>query len=236
MTAADAAGGWLDERAPHEAERSARQVAGVLARLGPDPRRVLDLGCGAGRLLVPLAAAGHDVVGLDHAASALDACRVDLAAAGVEADLRDRDFLDAAPWPDGPFDAVLCLGNTLMTIADVEVAADLLRRAGAALGPAGVVLLDDCPHDFWPELTEGNWATGLAEDGSMQMIWAPGDAVFTIRTGDDVDEASWSIAPEDRLFRLWSLGAVRLAAVAAGLSGPAHDAEAGLLILGEPSG
>ena len=51
--------GWLDEVAPLEPEESVAQIEALLAALGPAPRRVLDLGCGAGRVLVPLAAAGH---------------------------------------------------------------------------------------------------------------------------------------------------------------------------------
>ncbi|WP_309140009.1 methyltransferase domain-containing protein [Micromonospora sp. 4G55] len=39
-----------------------------LAEVGVDPARVLDLGCGTGRLALALAAAGHTVTGVDRPA------------------------------------------------------------------------------------------------------------------------------------------------------------------------
>ena len=68
---------WLDEREPHEDAVSRAQIDGLLRRFAGSPKRILDLGCGHGRLVVPLAGAGHEIVGLDHDAAARRApCRV----------------------------------------------------------------------------------------------------------------------------------------------------------------
>lgn len=48
-----------------------------------EPRRVLDFGCGVGRLLVPLARAAQEAVGVDVAQRMIDLCRANLAAAGL---------------------------------------------------------------------------------------------------------------------------------------------------------
>lgn len=48
------------------------------ASAGSDP--ILELGCGTGRILLPLARAGHRVVGLDGSSQMLDRCRAKLAA------------------------------------------------------------------------------------------------------------------------------------------------------------
>lgn len=223
---------WLDAQQPHEPERSAGQIEGVLQLLDSPPQRVLDLGCGAGRVLVPLAEAGHAVVGVDCDPGVLDRCRRACDAAGVAAAaLLHADFA-SDDWPAGdPFNAVCLLGNTLMTLHDVDEAVEVLSRAGRALAPDGQLLIDDTPFDFWPELTSGNWQQGVSEDLSMQMVWASGDAVFSLRHGDEVDESDWSPRPHDRTFRLWSLGTLRLAARLAGLSAPRHVPEAALLIM-----
>jgi 2-polyprenyl-3-methyl-5-hydroxy-6-metoxy-1,4-benzoquinol methylase len=59
---------------------------------GPfSPRRVLDFGCGVGRVLIPLARRFPGAVGLDVAESMLREARKNVEAAGVTADLRVSD-------------------------------------------------------------------------------------------------------------------------------------------------
>ncbi|GIK43676.1 MAG: type 12 methyltransferase [Chloroflexota bacterium] len=60
---------------------------------------ILEVGCGTGRLLVPLAEAGHTLTGLDLSPVALDAARTKIKAAGLtrrvslhQADMRDFDL------------------------------------------------------------------------------------------------------------------------------------------------
>ncbi len=223
---------WLDEAQPHDPARSQAQVDGILRRLGPEPKEVLDLGCGCGRVLVPLARAGHRLIGMDRRRDVLAQCRARLSETGCAAELIEADFLD--PWPrlPGRFDAVCCLGNTLMTVADVDQAVELLGRAAQALSDSGVFITDDCPAEFWPQLTGGNWQSGLSPDGTMQMVWEPDDAVFALRYGAQIDLDCDRPRPTDTRLRLWSAGALRLAGRVAGLSTPRHLPEAGLLVMG----
>lgn len=232
MSAQDESAWWLDARHPHEPEIDARQQRALLDGLAPAPRRVLELGGGAGRITVPLAAAGHDVVAIDHDAAALDACQAALETSGAHARLVTADFTN--PWPalEAPFDAVLLLGNTMMTVADVDVAVDVLTRAADHLAPTGVVLVDDLPADFWPEVTDGNWLTGISPDGDSQLAWAESDTVFAWRRGAAVDPASSHPRAGEVRYRLWTDGALRLVARAAGLSGPRRVEGAHLLALG----
>lgn len=196
--------------------------------------RLLDLGCGDGRVLAPLARAGHRMVGVDREPAALAACRRRVGPVAHRVTLVQRDFTCRWPrWPH-PFDGVLCLGNTFMAVWDVSEAVRLLRRVRRVLRPGGVFVLDDFVHEFWPELTGGNWQEGVSRDGSMQLVWASGDSVFALRSGKAVDRRSTRPKPGDVLFRLWSLGAIALAARAAGLSGPQRVDRSGLLILRRP--
>ena len=64
----------------------------------------------------------------------------------------------------------------------------------------------------------------------MQLVWRCDDAVFALRRGGDVDPDSWQVRPNERVFRLWTRGALTLALRAAGLSGPEERAGGGLLI------
>ncbi|UCD74229.1 MAG: class I SAM-dependent methyltransferase [Phycisphaerales bacterium] len=220
---------WLDEQQPHDEQRSAAQIAALVEMLGPDTKRVLDLGCGAGRVLVPLAEAGHDVTGVDRNEEVLAICRQRLDECGRSARLLRDDFLEDWPALDGTFDAVCLLGNTIMTVAEIDDAVRLMQRIGTVLGEDGVLVIDDCPGDFWPELTEGNWTSGISEDGSAQLLWEEDDAVFALRFGDEVDAECWRFKPTDRLCRLWTFGALRLTTRLAGLSDPTRVADGGLL-------
>lgn len=225
----------LLSQSPHDEVHSQMQIQGVLALIQGASRHVLDLGCGSGRVLKPLAEAGHYVVGVDHDEAILQACRDSVAECDVSVELVPGDLLHD-PWPahssrsDSGFDAVVLLGNTLMTIVDVDDAVRLMQRVRDVLSPGGLFLVDDIPHDLWPELTEGNWLSGMSEDEGMQMVWHPAEPIFTIRTGDHVDAEMWDLTADDLLLRLWTLDALRLTARLAGLSAPEHQAESGLLL------
>ena len=130
-----------------------------------------------------------------------------------------------------PFDAALCLGNTLMAVVDPDDALAFFRQAASWLAPGGVFIVDDFPHEFWPEVADGSWLSGISEDGEMQLIWAEADAVLVLRSGEAVDAERWTIDPDEPRVRLWSMGALTLAARSAGFSGPDRDSDAALLLM-----
>src|SRR5258708_11313587 len=72
--AADAELAWYEKRLPRDA--------------GP----LLELMCGSGRLLVPLAADGHKIHGIDSSAAMLASCEARLAARGMKAPLFRQDL------------------------------------------------------------------------------------------------------------------------------------------------
>jgi methionine biosynthesis protein MetW len=75
-----------------------------IARLVGTGKRVLDLGCGTGKCLAPLAAAGNDVTGVDISPEAATVCRQH-GFRVFELDLENEDLSELLA--DGPFDAVL---------------------------------------------------------------------------------------------------------------------------------
>lgn len=95
------------------------------------PQRVLDLGCGAGFVAIPLAQAGHDVTGIDLSASTLSVAR---SRSTPELALRfARADVSAVPEPDASFDAVLALD----LLEHVDQPAALIREAARVLKPGG---------------------------------------------------------------------------------------------------
>ncbi len=216
---------WLDDCEPHEPARSAAQIDALLARL-ESAQRILDIGCGAGRVMAPLCAAGHTVVGMERNEAYGASCRAAVGAGGM---VVHGEFPADLPAEHPEFDAVLLLGNTIMTYPDVDDAVALLRAAGELLAPGGEVYLDDVPGEFWPEVAEGFWQAGVTEDGAMQLVWALDDSVFTIRSGAAIGDHPHD--EDDVRYRLWTMGALKLAAQAAGLSPPIATVEGGLIVL-----
>ena len=107
------------------------------------PRRVLDLGCGTGRLTLPLAGLGiaHEIVALDRSAPFLERLRMRLADAGVasvrvvEGDMRD-------PRVEGDFDLVLVSFNSLAYLIAREDRVACLAAARSLLAPGGALAFD----------------------------------------------------------------------------------------------
>lgn len=102
-----------------------------------DGGRVLDLGCGSGRVTAPLAERGFDVVGIDVSETMVEVARE--LHPGVE--FRVDDATDLS-FPDASFDYVLFAGRG---IDDVRPAASRMRailEAWRVLRPGGVFAFD----------------------------------------------------------------------------------------------
>lgn len=104
---------------------------------------VLELGCGTGRLLLPLAEAGYEATGVDSSPAMLARARSRLEAAGagpprlLEADLAALD-----PLPDEGFGLAYCALNTWAHLAAPARALDVLRAVHRVLRPAGLLVID----------------------------------------------------------------------------------------------
>lgn len=101
--------------------------------------RILDAGCGPGRVGAELAARGHLVVGVDADPELIEAAKVDHPEpVWLVADLADLD-LPAAGYPE-PFDAAVVAGN-VMTFLAAGTERDVLARIAAHLRPDGVAVV-----------------------------------------------------------------------------------------------
>ncbi|MGL4174729.1 MAG: class I SAM-dependent methyltransferase, partial [Dermatophilaceae bacterium] len=105
--------------------------ARFVTRLAPPPSRVLDAGCGHGRVASELTRLGHHVTGVDADADLVALAREDVRTRFLVADLSTLDLRT-----DQEFHVVLMAGNVVNYLADGTLGA-VLSRLAAHLAPGG---------------------------------------------------------------------------------------------------
>ena len=134
---------------------------------------ILDIGCGSGRLILPLAEAGCPTVGIDHSADMLAVAQKRLAEEGVTADLVEQDVLT---WETTHRFALIIIGmNTLMEFEDAHVA-QLLKKAAALLAADGKIVIDVIQPFIMAELDNADGAFAedepLDDSGRKLPMWS----------------------------------------------------------------
>jgi len=124
------------------AEGEAKQAwvsAQLRERLGLSPRRVLDIGCGAGFLTRHLAKGGHQVQGLDYSLNSLR-----MAQKGGMSEGYSRGDALRLPFHDGVFD-VVCAMDFLEHVEDPKA---VIAEAGRVLRPGGLFFFHTFNRNF----------------------------------------------------------------------------------------
>jgi SAM-dependent methyltransferase len=107
----------------------------------PPPSRLVDLGCGTGRLLVPFARRGFSCLGVDLSDAMLAVVREKAAREGLPIELRKANLVELDPLPAAGFDYAACLFSTLGMIRGRENRAKFLNHVRRILKPGGVFVL-----------------------------------------------------------------------------------------------
>lgn len=122
----------------------------ALTLMGASPKKILEIACGSGRLLVPVAKAGHDVTGLDFDEYMLGKIADKVTNEKITWNKADVICDD---WGTG-FDIVFLGANFLYNIVsdmNYEQAQELMiRKSSNALAIGGHVFID-CGYTKYPE-------------------------------------------------------------------------------------
>jgi SAM-dependent methyltransferase len=103
---------------------------------------ILELGCGTGRLLVPLAREGYRLTGVDVSSEMLQIARKKIAAQGLatQVTLLNQDFRELDL--DGTFNLAFSVINSFLHVTTAEAQLAALMRMYQHLNPGGLLLLD----------------------------------------------------------------------------------------------
>jgi len=149
----------------------------------PRPGRLLDLGCGTGRLLVPFARRGYDVIGVDLSQEMLAVAREKAEAAGVRVRLLHANLAELDGLRDGCFDYAACLFSTLGMVMGAENRRRVVGHAFRLLRPGGRFVLH--VHNRWFNAWNGPGREWLLRDGWGRLRGRAegGDRVMPVHQG-----------------------------------------------------
>lgn len=144
---------------PNEIIEHEVQALAHLLPLGSHPR-VVDVGCGTGRIAAPLASRGYCVTGIDIN---LDALRIAKACkpAPIELVALDQQHIGRMPWS---FDAALCMWNSI-GFAGREGDRETLAGIAAVIRPGGRAVFDM----YHPEWLKQNQRAGEPDRGAVSV-------------------------------------------------------------------
>jgi SAM-dependent methyltransferase len=177
----------------------ARKAAG---RAGlPPGTPVIELGVGTGRIAVPVAETGIDVIGVDTSQGMLEVCRSRAEAAGVaeRLDLRVGDFRH--PPVRERVALVMCPFRAYLHLSDDGQRLAALEAARALLVPGGLLAFDvfapsredvEDTHGRWIEREPGIWERAhWDEDARRLTLDVRGNEVETTLGLSWISPAEW---------------------------------------------
>ena len=145
----------------------------VIAEFAPEPQRgsstrVLDVGCGTGRLATGLAGAGYEVTGLDPARASIEFAR-------------SREGGETVAWIEGTsqeirgmsFEVAVMTKHVAQFFISDDAWATVLADASAALVPGGILTFDmrDARNREWDEWTPDAVDVVTLPDGREVEEW-----------------------------------------------------------------
>jgi ubiquinone/menaquinone biosynthesis C-methylase UbiE len=167
----------------------------------PPGTPVVELGVGTGRIAVPVAANGIDVIGVDTSQGMLEVCRSRAEAAGVadRLDLRIGDFRDPPVTERSAL--VMCPFRAYLHLSDDTERLTALEAARRMLVPGGLLAFDvfapsredvEDTHGRWIEREPGIWERAhWDEDARRLTLDVRGDAVEATLGLSWISAAEW---------------------------------------------
>jgi SAM-dependent methyltransferase len=146
--------------------------------------RLLDLGCGTGRLLIPFARRGFWTVGVDLSAEMLKVAGERAADAGVVVERVQANLVELSALGDGSFDYAACLFSTLGMVLGAELRRRAVEHVYRLLRTGGKFILH--VHNRWFSWWSRQMRGWLLKDCLRTLAGSPsaGDHVMPPHQGN----------------------------------------------------
>ena len=147
------------------------------------PGRLVDLGCGTGRMLIPLARRGWWVLGVDLSPEMLAVARDKARAAAAEVSLLRANLVDLKSIASSSFDHATCLFSTLGMVMGHAARRRVVSEAARILRPGGRFVLH--VHNRWFHLWDAPGRRWLRRDLWRRLRGDPsaGDSTMPTHQG-----------------------------------------------------
>ncbi|NRA36511.1 MAG: class I SAM-dependent methyltransferase [Planctomycetes bacterium] len=215
---------------PGSTEEDIAAIVKLIDRFQAPPGAILDMACGSGRHVRALHDQGYTCHGVD-----IDQRMIAVAEKEDPTAVDNYQCADASTFDrDQSYAVITLLNRSLVCFHSHLQATGLFHSASKLLLPGGLFIIDNCCTPLWMQVKEGLFADGISEDGNEQMLFLPGENRFAWRRGHEVDPDNWHVHENDRLYRLWSLNELMLAAAGAGLASCLVEHDTPFLVLQRP--
>lgn len=123
-------------------EHWADYIRTIFNRYEKKPTTILELACGTGSLAFIFAGQGYRITGVDRSDAMIAAAQEKARAGGQDITFLQGDMSD--PPVDGPFDAALCLYDSINYLMDIESMLRMMAGVRTCLKPGGLFIFDAC--------------------------------------------------------------------------------------------
>ena len=178
-------------------DETVRDVAGLMTMLKLRPgARILDVGCGQGRHVIPLARAGYRMTGVDRSTYLLGQAQEAATEMAVDVHLVRGDMRSL---PVGRlFDGCLSLFTSFGYFQDDDENEQVLREMARVLRPGGVLVLDVSNRDYyllrsWPYTWRRHGQAIILEENSFDAETSRFTTRFTWLEGGQRESISHSV-------------------------------------------
>ncbi len=118
-----------------------------LEQLFPKPIKMVDLGCGTGRILLPFVRRGYEVTGVDLSDAMLKTTQLKLDQEGLSAELVKSNICRIPQLQEASFDAAVCMFSTVGMVRGSRNRLSIVREAQRVLRPGGTFVFH--AHNFY---------------------------------------------------------------------------------------
>lgn len=144
---------------------------------------VLDSACGTGQHVIALTRWGFAARGADSSAQMISRAQANAAAQGLNMPFHVASFDSVHQLPGAPYDALLCLGNSLPHVCADDALRDSLSGMARALRPGAVLLLHNLNYDKrWIRRPRFMKLDSGVLDGRDVLVWRIADYGETMIT------------------------------------------------------